>query len=219
MFKIIRRIAFCFLIAVIILAGIQWKGYQKKSECRANALLYFKEEDYQKSIAYLEEAMDQVSIFGNEMDVDISCYLAESYYQLGNYEKAVDIYDDLISSDGKESRFYLLKAEAYEAMDKNEEAVSVLQKGWEKTKESTFLDKICDSYMKTDQYEQALLYAQKGVDAQNDQSASFLFKEVVIYEKCQDYQSAYEKASEYVNLYPDDEKGQKELEFLTTRIG
>ena len=43
-------------------------------------------------------------------------------------------------------------------------------------------------------------------------------KEIVIYEKSNDYQSAYDTALEYNKRYPEDEKGQKELKFLETRI-
>ena len=45
--KIIIRVA---IAAVILLAGIgvfQWHNYQQKVEYRKEALLYFKEEDYQ----------------------------------------------------------------------------------------------------------------------------------------------------------------------------
>ena len=48
--KIIIRVA---IAAVILLAGIgvfQWHNYQQKVEYRKEALLYFKEEDYSKTI-------------------------------------------------------------------------------------------------------------------------------------------------------------------------
>lgn len=219
MFKVIRRIVICLIIAIVILTGIQWKSYQKKSEYRTNALLYFQEEDYQKVISYLEDAMKQVTIFGDSMDEDCACYLAESYYKLEDYEKAVKIYDSLIKNNSKKSEYYLLKAEAYEAMKENDKAVDTLLTGWDKTKDSAFLDEICDSYLHGNNYEKALEYAEKGVEANNKQSADFLFKEIVIYEKCNDYNTAYEKACDYVEKYPEDEKGQKELKFLTSRIG
>lgn len=43
------------------------------------------------------------------------------------------------------------------------------------------------------------------------------FDEIVIYEQSHDYSSAKAKAEEYVAMYPDDERGQKEYEFLLTR--
>jgi hypothetical protein len=67
-------------------------------------------------------------------------------------------------------------------------------------------------------YKKALKYAKQGVDLEGEESREFLFKEIVIYEKCNDYQSAYDTALEYTKRYPEDEKGQKELKFLETRI-
>ena len=53
--------------------------------CLAMALLYFKEEDYSKTISYLEEALKRKSVFAREIDLDMTCYLAESHYQLKEY--------------------------------------------------------------------------------------------------------------------------------------
>ena len=44
-----------------------------------------------------------------------------------------------------------------------------------------------------------------------------LFNEIVAYEKKLDFQTAKAKAEAYVALYPSDEQGQKEYEFLSTR--
>ena len=71
--KIIIRVA---IIVVILLAGtgvFQWHNYQKKIEYRKEALLYFKEEDYSKTISYLEEALKRHSIFAGELDLDMTC--------------------------------------------------------------------------------------------------------------------------------------------------
>ena len=218
MFKVIRNILICLILGLGVFFGLQWKNYQAKAQYRQDALLYFHEEDYQKAISYLEEGLDKMSFFGQDMDQDMSCYLGESYYQLGEYDQAVEIYDQLIADDSKTKMFYFLKAEACEAQGEHEKAVEVLQMGWEKTEDSVFLTRICDSYIAAEDYEKALSYAQKGAEAEDENSADFLYKEIVIYEKCQDYQSAYAVATKYVSLYPDDEKGVKELTFLSTRI-
>ena len=46
----------------------------------------------------------------------------------------------------------------------------------------------------------------------------FMYGKIVIYEKAQEYDRAYEAAKKYVELYPDDEAGKKEYIFLSTRI-
>ena len=86
--KIIIRVA---IAAVILLAGIgvfQWHNYQQKVEYRKEALLYFKEEDYSKTISYLGQALKLQSVFAGKLDLDMTCYLAESHYQLKEYDEA-----------------------------------------------------------------------------------------------------------------------------------
>ncbi len=218
MHKIIRIVIIAILAVLIVLGGFQWKNYHKKSQARENALLYFKEKDYEKAVSYLEKGLKQISVFGDEMDEDMSCYLAESYYQLGDYEKSSEIYDDLLDKHPEEQKYYILKAENLIAMGKVEDAIKLYEKGWDKTKDSIFLREICDCYIEEKEYEKALEYAKLGVDAEKEDSREFLFKEIVIYEKCNDYQSAYDAALEFTAQYPEDEKGQKELKFLETRI-
>ena len=109
--KIIIRGA---IVVVILLAGtgiFQWHNYQQKIEYRKEALLYFKEEDYSKTISYLEEALKRKSVFAREIDLDMTCYLAESHYQLKEYDKAEKIYNKLINNDSKNAQYYMLKGE------------------------------------------------------------------------------------------------------------
>ena len=44
-----------------------------------------------------------------------------------------------------------------------------------------------------------------------------LYNEIVVYEKKHDFQTAKQKAEEFMQLYPDDEAGQREYDFLSTR--
>ena len=86
--KIIIRVV---IAAVILLVGIgvfQWHNYQQKVEYRKEALLYFKEEDYSKTISYLGQALKLQSVFAGKLDLDMTCYLAESHYQLKEYDEA-----------------------------------------------------------------------------------------------------------------------------------
>ena len=216
--KIIRIVIIALVAVLIVLGGFQWKNYHKKSQARENALLYFKEKDYEKAVSYLEKGLKQISVFGDDMDEDMSGYLAESYYQLGNYEKSSEIYDELLDKHPEEQKYFMLKAENLIAMGKMEDAIKLYEKGWDKTQNSIFLREICDCYIEEKEYEKALEYAKLGVDAEKEDSREFLFKEIIIYEKCNDYQSAYDAALEFTAQYPEDEKGQKELKFLETRI-
>ncbi len=218
MFKIIRRILVVIVLVLGIAGYFQWNHYQEILKARDNALLYFSEEDYEKAIEYLQEGLEGISFFGDSTQDDMNCYLAESYYQLGNYENAIKIYNKLLKKHPKDKIYYLLKGEVYEATGDTEQAVEVYLKGWEKTEDSDFLKKVCDSYIDSEDYETALQYAEEGAEVNEDSAKEFMFKKIIIYEKLKDYESAYQIAKEYTEQYPDDENGQKEYKFLSTRI-
>ncbi len=218
MFKIVRRVLIVMVFVLGIAGYFQWNHYQENIKVRDNALLYFAEEDYEKAIQYLEEGLKGISFLGKNIQNDMNCYLAESYFQLENYDKAIKIYDKLIAKYPKEKMYYFLKGEAYQAKKDTKQAVKVYLKGWKKTKNPDFLSKVCDSYIASKNYKKALQYAEDGAAASEDSTMEFMFKKIIIYEKLGDYQSACSAAKEYVDQYPDDEKGQKEYKFLSTRI-
>ena len=128
--KIIIRVV---IAAVILLAGIgvfQWHNYQQKVEYRKEALLYFKEEDYSKTISYLGQALKLQSVFAGKLDLDMTCYLAESHYQLKEYDEAEKIYDKLINNDSKNAQYYILKGECLAKSGDAKAAVKVYEQGW-----------------------------------------------------------------------------------------
>ena len=45
-----------------------------------------------------------------------------------------------------------------------------------------------------------------------------MFNEIAVYEKKLDFQTALQKAKEYLDLYPEDKTVKKELAFLNTRV-
>lgn len=68
------------------------------------------------------------------------------------------------------------------------------------------------------EYDQALVYISQGLAMEGETGKQELyFNEIVAYERKLDFAAAKEKAQAYVQKYPTDEAGQKELEFLSTR--
>ena len=206
-------------VIILILAGIwQWREYSAKQDLRDDALLYFKEEDYSKSIRYLESALNRHALFSGRLNHDMTCYLAESYYQLEDYEEAEDIYDRLIASDADEPRYYQLKGRCARDAGDYERAMDIYSQGWEATQDSVFLKSICDIYLEQEDYENALSFAEQGVAAGGENKGQFMYQKVIIYEQSQEYDAAYEAVKEYCELFPEDEDAQKEMTFLSTRI-
>ena len=164
------------LVVVILLAGtgvFQWHNNQQKIEYRKEALLYFKEEDYSKTISYLEEALKRQSVFAREIDLDMTCYLAESHYQLKEYDKAEKIYNKLINNDSKNAQYYMLKGECVAKSGDAQGAVKVYEQGWNHTQDTDFLEKICEIYVEKQNYDKALKYVQKGIEQGGETKSDF----------------------------------------------
>lgn len=218
MSRFLRGIIAAAAVIVVIAIVWQWREYRQKVELRDDALLYFQEEDYSKSIQYLEDALKLHSVFAGRLNHDMTCYLAESYYQLNNYEEAEAIYDKLIASNAGETRYYELKGRCARDAGEYERAMDIYSEGWEKTKDSVFLKLICNIYLEQGDYENALDFTEQGIEAGGDTKGEFMYQKVIIYERSQKYEEAYEAIQEYCALFPDDEYARKEMTFLSTRI-
>ena len=193
-----------------------WKSVEEKEKTREEAFLRFEEEDYEKAADLFEDLLDQKTFFSSDADTDVEDYLAECYYQMGDYEQADKVYDRLIQRDPGKTRNYLLKGSCLEDQDLPQDAVSCYEQGYKESGAPELLLRICRVYIDEKDYDKALEYAEKG--AKGDSRQEFLFMKIVIQEEARDYEAAYEAASEYVSLYPEDEKGRKEYVFLSTRI-
>ena len=75
MSRLLRGIIAAAVVLLVIAGFWQWRGYSAKKELRDNALLYFKEQDYSKTIQYLEEALNRHSLLAGSLDHDMTCYL------------------------------------------------------------------------------------------------------------------------------------------------
>lgn len=74
-------------------------------------------------------------------------------------------------------------------------------------------------YLNAEDYSSAKDYIDKGLSAGDTAYLSFVkYNEIVYYEQILDYTTAFAKAKEYINAYPDNEAGRKEYDFLYTRI-
>lgn len=216
--KAIRIVIIAACLFLLGLLFLQMRGLSKKKALRSDALLYFEEEDYAKSIEYLEKGLAVNSIFAGKVDRDMKAYLAESYFQLGDYEKALKLYRKLTKANPDTALYYLLQGECYRETEQYDQALDIFQKGYEHTRDTAFLSKICGIYIEQNEYEKALDYAQQGIGDNGTSSAELSYQLIIIYERSQDYEKAYEAAKEYCAQYPDDERARKELIFLSSRI-
>lgn len=140
------------------------------------------------------------------------------YYYLGDYEKAASVLAKPVEE--KMEKAMLLMGQVYLAQNDTQSAWVVYQQYKEKfgeTAESYNGIALCD--IADGDYDAALQDIQTGLslDVSDSSKRDLLYNEIVVYEKKQDFETAKQKASEFMQLYPDDEAGQKEYDFLSTR--
>lgn len=215
-----KLIAVVVLVILVAAGFLGYQGYEKsqQKELFAEASVYFEEEDYQKAIQLFEEAREHDNWFSGSLDSQLFYYQAEAYMNLGDYEEAIEIYDGFIKDKPKEGRNYLLKGYCYSKAKEYDRAADVYEEAYSQTGAGEFLLNLCNMYIATEEYDRALsLIEQNRELKEEDTVKELLFSEIVIYEKQQEYGTAYDKAKEFVEKYPDDEDGIKEMEFLESR--
>ena len=211
--KIIAVIILLF-VAFIGVIGYQVNEKNTQQELYDEAAIFFQEEDYKKAIQFLGEASEHNNLFSGKVRKDIAYYQAEAYMKLEEYDEAIVLYDGLIEEAPKDEIAYMMKAYCFSASGRMEEGAVVYEHAYEKTKKEEFLYYLANQYVTMKEYEKALevVHNANVTEAETEKQLEFL--EIVIYEKQQDYKTAYEKAEKFCKKYPDDEQGMKEKEFL-----
>lgn len=139
------------------------------------------------------------------------------YYYLEDYENAREALESSADRGYAMARIYL--GRVYLAAGETQKARETYEKCLkEKGLEAEAYNGLAYCATAEDDYESALSYIQEGL-AQNDQEEeqALLFNQIVIYEQMKDYDSARERVSEYLELYPADENVIREKYFLETR--
>ena len=216
--KKIIAIMVLLLAALIGFLVFQVNEKMDQEELYEEAAVYFQEEDYKKAIQFFEEASEHNNLFSGKLKKDLSYYQAEAHMKLGEYEEALALYNGMISADGNDSIPYVMKAYCLIGLEEEESAASVYKEGYEKTKDAEFLYYLANQYVTMEQYEDAGRVIQTYQKISNEDVVRRLcFLEIVIYEKQQQYEEAYQAAVSYCEKYPEDEAGQKEKTFLESR--
>lgn len=147
----------------------------------------------------------------------------------GEYEEARDYFQSAVEEDGdKTAEAYRGLGMAYYEMEDYSPALEAFQtaldQGGEQTVQIYNLMGICA--MNVLDYESALEYFQSGLALADTASGSetdtdlireMRYNEIICYERTADWESAKQKAAQYLEEYPGDEAVEKEAEFLETR--
>lgn len=148
-----------------------------------------------EGVSYLEEKKYEEARASFQEEIEKEKNLGEAYrgigiacFELKEYDKAIDSFE------------------------------AAIENGAEKT--GTLYNFLGISNMRAENYDEAVKAFETGLSAEDSSDTmkqEMLFNTVVSYEEMGDWERAKEKLNEYIELYPDDAKAQKEAEFLETR--
>lgn len=147
------------------------------------------------------------------------CERGRVYYYMEDYENAEKELKRAV--DRKYAEAMLLLGQVYLEEGNAEDARQMFRQYIEKKEKEPAAGynglALCD--MAGGDYESALENIQKGLEtAEGTQMKNLLANEVAVYEESLDFETAREKAEEYLKLYPSDEAMEKERDFLDTRV-
>ena len=215
---------------------------------RARAYMSYVQGDYEKSLADYDEAIkltpkDFDLYFGkyNVLDklgrtseqaellreitgienpsTEDLYYIAKAQYFSGDFETALVSLEGVAENGYDDAHYYI--GEIYHKRSNYGEAVYHYKQyiAGEGAKDAAAYNQMAICLMKQTYYTDALEAVRAGQKLSDPlHGRQLLYNEVVILEKMGDYNTAYERAVEYRNLYPEDTRIRRELEFLATRV-
>lgn len=161
--------------------------------------------------SYLENVLDGDGKRISDFD------LGRISYYLGDYEQARTSLEKAQENGGAEAASLL--GQTYEALGDYNYAASVYNTYLQnKTPDASLYNQLGLCKLKGGDYEAALAAFQAGLEVEgNTATQSLMFNELVAYEYLGQYDKAKLAMDQYLALYPDDEKAQREAVFLQTR--
>ena len=204
-------IVFAGLIAV---SGI---GYIRQRMAANQGVEYLNQKEYQKAYEEFDSAASRFTLIFTKQKKNVLLYEGEALYQMGEYNKAVEVYDKLI--DHGESKAYSLKAYCLMHQKKEKQALEVCNLGISEFPEEGEI--YCTKYAiyaNQEQYKKGLKVIKKALKQEGlKDKQKVLFARISAYESMFDFDTAYKYVKAYVKAYPNDAQGKKELTFLETR--
>lgn len=161
---------------------------------------------------YLQQALD---IRGDT--VEDAYHRGRIYYYLREYEKAQA--ELVVPVEQKHEEAMYLMGQVYLALEDYAHMKNIYEQIRTEFGDSA---RCCNGLalcaIEEEDYDGALEWIAQGLALEGTEGRQELyFNEIVAYEKKLDFETAKQKAAEYVERYPSDEQGQKELNFLESR--
>lgn len=191
---------------------------------------YAEDSTYDRAIeiyeAYLEQDMEadgtkylEAALTTEAKDAEDYCDRGRVYYYMEDYANAQKELIEASNKGNTEALMYL--GMVYQAQNDISNARSMYQdyiSGADSPAKGYNGLALCD--IAEGNYADALTNISNGLPAATtEEMQDLLYNEMVVYEKQLDFATALQKAREYLEIFPEDEKVEREMKFLQTRVG
>lgn len=127
-----RRLTITGIIVAILLVVVgvfQFMDYEKELGFREKGIAQFQKGQYKEAQGYFEEALEHTNIFGGTLTQDIRYYLAESYFMDEQYDKALNLYQQIGRKEKNQGYAECYIGAAYARLGDTEKAKEQFEKG------------------------------------------------------------------------------------------
>lgn len=159
----------------------------------------------ERAESYLRRLLDK--------DKKDNLLFGKTYYNLGDYDKAVEYLESEYKDGNNEAAYYL--AMTYEAMENYADADKLYQEYLGKHPNDAFIYNQYGAYLiNRGKYANALVYIETGIElGDSDAMQGLMYNQAVCYEYKHDYDKARDAFEEYLKSYPNDKAARKEYDF------
>lgn len=183
--------------------------------------LYFGKYNVLERMGRSEEQTELLQVITTieEPSEEDAYYIAKAQYFSGEFDKALTSLAVVAENGYDDAHYYI--GEIYHARSNYGEAVYHYKQyiTGNGAKDAAAFNQMAICLLKQERFEDALETVRTGQELSDPlHGRQLLFNEIVILEKKGEYNTAYERAVNYRNLYPDDVKIRRELEFIATRV-
>lgn len=166
----------------------------------------------QDGLVYLNKAMESE-------DKSISAYdQGRLCFYLGNYTDARNYLENARSKGNRGEDVFLLLGQSYEALNDSAYALTLYEEYVKENPSAAIYNQMGLCYARSNDYENALASFEKGLNVEgNAYRQELSYNQIVAYENLGNFDAAKKLMQTYLEQYPDDERAQREYEFLQTR--
>lgn len=172
-----------------------------------------------KDNGYEAEGINYLNLAMENDDKQMSSYdKGRLYFYLENYTYARNFLEQARSDGNRTEEVILLLGQSYEALNDSSYALTLYGEYVAANPSAAIYNQMGMCYASAGDYENALSSFEKGLAVEGSSFRQELsYNRIVAYENLGDFESAKRYMKEYLSDYPDDERAQREYEFLQTR--